>query len=91
MALRFALTGKAAEKGWSKAQIARSSGVGVHGGADEHIEGLLVLELLVEHNGRYWPVQPPSELGERIEALLDELEAVPEKRVAELLTIIRGN
>lgn len=91
LALRFALTATTAEKGWSKAQIARGSGVGEHGGADEHIEGLLALELLVEHNGRYWPVQPRSELGQRIEALLGELEAVPEKRVAELLTIMRRN
>jgi hypothetical protein len=91
LALRFVLTAEAAEKGWSKAQIARGSGVGPHGGADEHIEGLLALELLVECNGRYWPVEPPSELGDRIEALLDELEAVPEKRVAELLPVVRRN
>ena len=89
LALKFVLTTEAAENGWSKAQIARASGVGEHGGADEHIEGLLALELLLERDGRYWPRQPATELGKRVEGLLDQLEVVPEQRVAELLTAMR--
>jgi hypothetical protein len=90
LALKFVLNTQAAQKGWSKAQIARASGVGEHGGADEQIQGLLALELLLERDGRYWPVQPPSELGGRLDALLGVLETVPEQRVVELLTALRG-
>lgn len=90
LALKFVLSTQAAQKGWSKAQIARASGVGEHGGADEHIAGLLALELLLERDGRYWPAQPSSELGGRLEALLGVLETVPEQRVAELLAARRG-
>ena len=84
------LSAPSGEKGWSKAQIARASGVGEHGGADEHIDGLLALELLLERDGRYWLGQPCGELAGRIEALLGELERVPEQRVAELLADMRG-
>jgi len=85
LALKFALTAEAAEKGWSKAQIARGSGVGEHGGADEHIDGLLALGLLIEREGRYWPPPARGELSCHLGALLEDLEQVPELRIAELL------
>jgi hypothetical protein len=83
--LRFALSAEAPEKGWSKADIARKCELGVHGGADEHIAGLLALGLLIERRGRYWPISPASTLGERLSELVVELEAIPECRIDELL------
>jgi hypothetical protein len=83
--LGLALSTQPPETGWTKAEIARNCGVGTHGGADEHITGLVALGLLIERDGRYWPMAPTNKLGDRVSALLKELDAVPECRIDELL------
>ena len=82
--LGLALSAQAPEGGWSKAEIARNCGVGQHGGADEHINGLVALGLLIERNGRYWPLSPANKLGKLLGALLVEMETIPECRIKEL-------
>lgn len=83
--LRFALSAQAPQAGWTKTEIARNCQVGAHGGADEHIEGLVALGLLIERGGRYWPISPTTALGERVSALVAALDAVPECRIDDLL------
>ncbi len=83
--LRFALSAEAPETGWTKTEIARNCEVGAHGGADEHIKGLVALGLLTERDGRYWPLSPTNTLGDRVSALVAELDAVPACRIDDLL------
>jgi len=85
LALRFVLSSTPLGEGWTKSDIAERCEVSRHGGADEHIRGLVALGLLSERGGRYWPGQSAGALGERVAALVDELEAVPDRRIDELL------
>lgn len=83
--LGFALSARAPKHGWTKAEIARNCGVGAHGGADEHINGLVALGLLTERDGRYWQARPTNKLARRMSALLKELDSIPECKIDELL------
>jgi hypothetical protein len=86
LALRFILRSEPGDAGWTKSEIADQSGVSKHGGIDEHVDGLVALGLLCEHNGRYRPGDPTAALHARVLELIDELESVPEQRISALLT-----
>jgi hypothetical protein len=85
LALRFVLNQTPPEAGWTKAHIAAHCEVGPKGGADEHVRGLVALELLTERDGRYLPATPTSALAKRLADLVGELESVPEERIERLL------
>lgn len=82
--LRFVLRNHPGEAGWTKADLARNSDVSVNGGADENLEGLVVLGLLRTERGRYWPGDPAATLYIRLLDLLDELEHVPDHRLGQV-------
>jgi len=85
LALQLVLNEKPPKEGWTKTQIAARCEVGPKGGADEHVRGLLALELLTERDGRYVPAKPKSPLAKRLALLVGELESVPEERIERLL------
>lgn len=84
--LRYVLHNQPPEEGWTKTDIATACGLSRHGGATEHIRGLLALELLEEQDGRYRPGRLDSTLAMRVVAFVDELEQVPDRRIDELLS-----
>jgi hypothetical protein len=85
LALRYILNTTPPEKGWTKTEIAKGSEVSRHGGADEHIDGLIALGLLTERGGRYWPDDRDPLLRDRIAEVVQQLETVPERRIDEVL------
>jgi hypothetical protein len=83
LVLQFVLANKPGPEGWTKTALAAQAEVHPKGGIDEHVRGLVALELLHESHGRYWPVQPSPALGRKLQGLLRELEQVPENRIAD--------
>ena len=84
LALRFVFSNQPPSGGWTKTDIAAGCGVSKHGGADEHIEGLLALGLLTVDGGRYRPGSPTSSLRVHLSKLVAALEDVPDQRITEL-------
>jgi hypothetical protein len=83
LVLEFVLSNEPGEEGWTKTALAKQAEVHPKGGIDEHVRGLVALELLEERQGRYWPSDRGPGLAEELRRLLRELERVPESRIAE--------
>jgi len=81
LVLRFVLTNKPGDDGWTKAALAKQANVHPKGGIDEHVRGLVALRLLRERAGRYWPADPTPELATRLMPVLDELDELPDRRI----------
>jgi len=71
--LAIVLLGPAPTDGWTKADLARSAGLSVKGGVDEHVAGFATLGLLESRDGRWYPTRPTG-LARALRALLTELE-----------------
>lgn len=80
LVLQFVLSNKPGPEGWTKTALAAQAEVHPKGGIDEHVRGLVALELLRENQGRYWPAQPSPALAKKLKGLLRELDHVPENR-----------
>lgn len=72
--LAIVLLGPAPVDGWTKADLARSAGLSVNGGVDEHVAGFATLGLLEARDGRWYPARP-SRLARALRTLLAELDA----------------
>ena len=83
LVLDFVLSNEPGEDGWTKTALAEQAEVHPKGGIDEHVLGLVALELLDERQGRYWPGHPGPGLADELRRLLRELERVPENRIVE--------
>lgn len=73
--LAIVLLGPVPADGWTKADLARSAGLSVNGGVDEHVAGFARLGLLEPRGGRWYPGRPTG-LTRALRALLAELEAI---------------
>ncbi len=85
LALRFVLNTAAPEGGWSKADLAAHCQVSKYGGISGHVDGLVVLGLLEEVGDRFRPDQSRTKLRTHLNALLSELEAIPDERLEDVL------
>lgn len=83
LVLDFVLSNDPGEEGWTKAALADKAGVHRKGGVDEHVRGLVALDLLDEREGRFWPADPDGGLAEHLRRVLSVLEKVPENRITE--------
>lgn len=72
--LTIVLLGRAPAEGWSKADLARSVGLSVNGGVDEHVAGFATLGLLETRDGRWYPDRS-TRLARALRTLLNELDA----------------
>jgi hypothetical protein len=73
--LTIVLLHPAPADGWTKADLARSAGLSVKGGVDEHVAGFASLGLLEDRSGRWFPA-PPTGLARALRTLLRELDAI---------------
>jgi hypothetical protein len=80
LALRFVIGNTPGKEGWTKSEIAVRCDVDVHGGINNHLDGLVAIGLLRESGGRYWPTKKTA-LSRHVASLLTDLESVPERRV----------
>lgn len=80
--LKFVLANQPGPKGWTKAALAEHAEVHPKGGIDEHVQGLVALQLLRASEGRYWPADPSPALAKKLKGLMRELERVPENQIA---------
>lgn len=85
LALRFVLNTAAPEEGWSKADLASHCQVSKYGGISGHVDGLIALGLLEEVGNRFRPYRSRTKLRTQLNALLDELEAIPDERLEDVL------
>ncbi|MFL5843095.1 MAG: hypothetical protein ACJ762_00280 [Solirubrobacteraceae bacterium] len=67
---------RAPDRGWTKADLARASGVSTKGGIDEHVDGLASLGLLQQREGRWFP-RAQTRLAGALRDVLSELETLP--------------
>lgn len=79
--LSYVLANRPGKDGWSKAALAGQAGVHPKGGVDEHVRGLLALDLLEDRDGRYWPPTSMPPVAEKLIPLLRELEAFPDQHL----------
>lgn len=80
--LQYVLSNEPGPDGWTKTALAAQAELHPKGGVDEHVRGLIALDLLRESEGRYWPVQPSPALAKKLKGLLRELDHVPDDRIS---------
>lgn len=85
LVLRFVLNTVAPEGGWSKADLASHCQVSKYGGVSGHVDGLIALGLLEQVGERFRPDQSRTQLRAHLNALLDDLECVPDERLEQVL------
>jgi hypothetical protein len=73
--LTIVLLAPAPADGWTKADLARSAGLSVNGGVDEHVAGFATLGLLEVRAGRWFPARSTG-LARALRTLLAELERI---------------
>jgi hypothetical protein len=85
LALRFVLNTAAPKEGWSKSDLALHCQVSKHGGISGHVDGLVALGLLKEVGDRFRPDRSRKKLRAHLNALLDELEGIPDESLEQVL------
>lgn len=85
LALRFVLNTTAPERGWSKSELALHCEVSKNGGISRHVNLLIALGLLEEVGERFRPNQSGKQLRAHLNALLDDLESVPDESLEQVL------